>query len=137
MADVDTFRNLHPQERVAGRSNYHRTFSLSATFADDTDVIRLGPLPAFAKPVGGFLWVSGTLGASVTLTLRIGTTAITAATTAASASKVDVDPTLYNPTDDGARAELNILVSGADISAGANIEVFLEWEEVPAVAVAA
>lgn len=134
MPDIDTYRDLHPQERVAARSQYHRRFSFAADLADDADVIRLGPMPSGIKPVGGYLDVSGTLGAGCTIQLRLGGTAITAATTAGGASQVPVDPALHNPPTDFAREELDILVGGADFAAGADVEVHMEYEEAPALA---
>lgn len=88
-----------------------------AAAADDIAV--LTP-PAGARIVGAALRQSGSIGATTTAQLRLGTAALTAATTAAAASGVLQNAYLAaaNGTD-----KLNILIGTAAISVGATLTV--------------
>lgn len=61
------------------------------------------------------------LGSSCTLAGRVGTTSITGATTAGSASRVRTSAA--PPFDAAAAQEVNLLVGGADITADATVDV--------------
>lgn len=96
-------------------------FALSATIADDTDTITLFEMQRAGTIVGARLNVSATLGADARVQLRAGGKAITAASTAAQAN--DLIATAMARVDIGDKIDL--LVSGADISAAANVQLDL------------
>lgn len=85
------------------------------------DTINLATLPKGHYVLGGRVEQSATLGASCTLTGRVGTVEITLPTTAAAASVVGV--TVAHPLDFAARQQLDLLVEGAAIAATADIYV--------------
>lgn len=93
----------------------------TATLADNGDDIELFDLPA-----GHILEVyafghDATLGASCTAQLRVGTTAVTAATTAGGADSNG--PNFADVDTSSSEQSVNILIGGADISAAANFHL--------------
>lgn len=93
----------------------------TATLADNGDNIELFDLPAGCVLSIDSFGHDATLGASCTSQLRVGTTAVTAATTAGGASSVvgngaDVDVS-------ASEQSVNILIGGADIAAAANFHL--------------
>lgn len=94
------------------------TMTGTATLADNGDDISWFALPAGYGLLVKTFNVSATLGASCTAQLRIGTTALTAATTAGGADTELATAVSIAPTT--AARTVNILVGGADIAAAAN-----------------
>jgi len=89
------------------------------------DAANADSIAVFTPPTGAVftacqLQKDATLGAGCTARLRIGTTTLTAATTAGGASRVIQDASVApaNGTD-----KLNILIGGADITANATVRV--------------
>jgi len=103
---------------VGGLTPIHFTFTISATLADNTDVINLFDLPEGAKIFDAGSNISATLGASSALRLRCATTALCAASTAGGADFDQMNVTPYEVTTSGGET-VNWLVSGADISGAA------------------
>lgn len=85
---------------------------------DRVNVCKVG---AKQKVVAATISVDGTLGTGCTILLAVGTTAITAATTAAAAGNKVMSIVAEAAGSDG---YLNVLVGGADVGAAANIKVF-------------
>ena len=94
---------------------------ISATLADNGDNIELFDLPAGLMFIPAASGVDATLGASCTIQLRVGTVAVTAATTAGGASSVGSNAADVDVSE--SEASVNFLVGGADISAAANAHV--------------
>lgn len=109
-------------DRGEGPVMWNRAWTISSTLADNGDDITLFSLPPYRQIVGGSWEVSATLGASCTATLRVGSTAITAASTAGGA---DSDPVIRVVAPSASAQTVNILIGGADISAGATITTHL------------
>ena len=110
-----------------GLQHVQKVLSISSTEADNGDDISVFTFPPQFK---GFLHraslrVSATLGAGATLTLRVGTTAVTGASTAGAASKVDSDSDTDVPLEVNGGDRVNLLVGGADIAAAADATVDL------------
>lgn len=124
MADIDVFNftdQMVPTPPDSRPIYIDLNIVGSATLADSGESVKLFDLPA------GFILVvhtfghDATLGASCTSQLRVGTTAVTAATTAGGASSVvgngaDVDVST-------SEQEVNILIAGANIAAAANFHL--------------
>ncbi|MGE0723267.1 MAG: hypothetical protein AB7O45_02770 [Alphaproteobacteria bacterium] len=91
------------------------------------DNIRLVDIPPYHQVVPGTVCLrqSATLGASATATLRLGTTALTAATGAGGADSEAGVMTALPPYSTSADQELNILISGAAITASATLTVIV------------
>ena len=124
MATISTFKI--PDGEVpdgVGSQGTHVQFIIpgTATTADNGDDISVLDLPPGAMFYPSSFSVSGTLGASCTAQLRIGTTAITAATTAGGASAVG--PNGAYVATSTSELNLNILIGGADIAAAANFRI--------------
>ena len=90
--------------------------------ANSADDITCFDLPAYYQPVAGSLHVDATLGSSCTIQLRVGSTAITAATSAGGA---DTEILSALPAPSASEQAVNLLVGGANITAGANVTVTL------------
>ena len=127
MADVVKFKTPDEQRPLAvvGRSyEVVRRFTVVSGDCPQNDNIIVFDVPIGHQVVDCMLRQSATLGASATAQLRIATTAITAATTAGSASAVFRNSTV--PVfDSAAEQSLNILIAGAAITATAVIEVWV------------
>lgn len=122
MAEVTKFKI--PDRARPKHTSTATAFSVPITVAsgdaNSADFISLFVPEAGSKIVGAQMIVSATLGVSATAQLRLGTTAITGATTAGGADNElqTVAPAAANGTD-----SLNILIGGANITAGATITV--------------
>lgn len=109
----------------------HRQYVLTLTngIANNGDNIEVhGFLPGLKSRLQRVkVRVSGTLGASATLTAQVnnaGTrTAVTGATTAGAAGNVDSDANANVPYDISGGEVLELLVGGANITAGATVTV--------------
>ena len=124
MATISTFKtadHLVPSASNPAGVHIHRVIAGTATTADNGDNIEVLDIPAGSMFYLEDFSVSGTLGASCTAQLRIGTTAITAATTAGGASAVGSN-NAYVATSTSEQS-LNILIGGADIAAAANFRI--------------
>jgi hypothetical protein len=100
---------------------FRYSFAISSTLADNGDDVELFDIPAGFALYGATMDVSATLGASCTVQLRADTVALTAATTAGGAD-VEMQNNEDIPSASAART-VNLLVAGADISAGATVVV--------------
>lgn len=111
---ADHLRKFHP---TVPMYNYV-TMVIPSTAADTTESIELMDVPP-GWTVTGLIWnISATLGASCAIQARVGTTAISAASTAGGAD-TEVQ-TAYAAPSTSAQA-LNWLVSGGDTSASATL----------------
>lgn len=90
--------------------------------ADNGDDITAFDLPAYYQVVAGSMYVSATLGASCTAQLRAGSTAISAAT-GGGAAETELLSAL--PAISASEQAINVLIGGADVTAGATITVCL------------
>ncbi|MBK8200439.1 MAG: hypothetical protein IPK75_18985 [Acidobacteria bacterium] len=88
------------------------------------DSITLSEIPDGYMVTDAVLKIGGTLGADCTLQLRQGTTALTAASTAAAANFLRANNLPFT-TSDGSHT-LNLLIAGGAIAAAADIRV-LVW----------
>lgn len=120
----NTSGNLLPIHEGGIPTHFVRDFTFSSTIADNGDDVTLLTLPAGYRIVDATLRVSGTLGASCTAQLRLGTTALTAATTAGGASTVKMNAF---PQDTDGTKTVNVLIGGADVAAGATVQLHLEY----------
>ena len=93
----------------------------ASTMADNGESVLVFNLPAGHIFVVDGFGHSATLGASCTAQLRVGTTAITAATTAGGASSVGANGAAHAMSSSS--QEVNILIGGADTSGAATIHV--------------
>lgn len=126
MADKTQFKTRDEERPDAPAGKVYsisRKLGVVADSAAQNDRIVLQNLPKHHVVLRGRIGHDATLGASCTLKLAAGTTALTAATTAGAASYV-MD-TIACPIDDSADQSLNLLVEGAAIAATANIYVDL------------
>jgi hypothetical protein len=122
MAEITTQKiaNAVRAQREEGRVVLvEKSFSLAA--GNNGDTITIAELGDKERVVGAFLDVSGTLGASCTLTARVGGTAVTGATTAAAASTVVMSK--FPPAASAAGDKLDILIGGANVAATATVKV--------------
>jgi hypothetical protein len=110
----DHERKYHP---TVPMFNYF-SVPISATLADNADFITIVDVPV-GYMVTGLIWnISATLGASATLQARVGTTAISGASTQGGAD-TEVQTAYVAPST--SEATLNFLVGGADISGAATL----------------
>lgn len=127
MATVTTFQipaARVPRSPAENATGVAMTLATAASgTASSGDVINLFVPPSGAQIVGAILSHDATLGASCTVQLRLGTTTLTAATSAGAASSV-VQNASAAAAADGTNA-LNLLVGGANIAAATNIRVSL------------
>lgn len=122
MGDVTTpkTRDEERPDAPAGHGySISRKFAVAADYAAQNDRIVLQNLPKGHVVLMARMGHDGSLGSSATATLAVGTTAITGATSAGSASYVQ--QTIACPIDDAADQSFNILISGAKINASANV----------------
>jgi hypothetical protein len=120
MAEITTYvlsDVLVPQLEEGKITFIEKEFSLAA--GNNGDTITIVDDGVSRRVVDCWLSVSGTLGASCTLTARQNGTAVTGATTAAAASTVrqTVYPQAANTGD------LDILIGGANVAATATVKV--------------
>jgi len=90
--------------------------------AASSDDITCFDLPAYYQVVAGSMHVSATLGSSCTIQLRVGATAITAATSAGGA---DTELLSALPAISASEQAINVLIGGANVTAAAVITVCL------------
>lgn len=129
MATVSTFRDDTLPQHETDVAAIRKSFSVANGDADAADVIQV-----FQVPVGASwrlhdvtLRTSASLGASATLQARVNrsgtTTNVTAATTAAAASKVNSSAQAGVPFDLQGGDILELVVAGAGITASAGVTV--------------
>lgn len=126
MADVTKFKTPDEQrpDVINGRSyDIVRRIPVVSGDCPQNDNIVVIDIPPGHQIVDCYLRHDATLGASATAQLRLGTTALTAATSAGSANGVKANTTLA-PYDAAADQALNVLIAGAAITASANITVW-------------
>lgn len=104
-----------------------RKLTLPNGAADSGDDIKLLNMPANHALIDMQIGNRGTLGASCTLTGRVATTAVTAATTAGSASRVRTSAAA--PFDSENAQSVNLLVGGGDITAEAIVDVLMTFAD--------
>jgi hypothetical protein len=109
-----------PAENATGIA---MTLAVASGDCPQNDNIALFVPPAGAQIVGAILSHDGTLGASCTAQLRIGTTTLMGASTAGGASSV-VQNAGAAAACDGTNA-VNVLIAGAAIAASTNLRVSL------------
>lgn len=127
MAQVTSLRNNSTPSRNTGVRHIRKTLVLTNGIANNGDYIEVMKVPVKQS---GFLhrmsvYQGATLGAGATLTGAVGTTAVTGATTAAAASKVDSDSDTDMPIALAGGETIQLLVGGANITAGATVIVDL------------
>lgn len=128
MATVDKFalaKTLTPLREGGVPTHVVQEISVVSGDASNGDDVTILTVPKGLRVVDATLATSGTLGASCTVKLRQGTNDLTSATTAGSASVVQMDK--FPPdvtTDDTA---INLLVGGANIAASATIKVHVAY----------
>jgi hypothetical protein len=137
MAQVSTFRNDDLPIIATGVVHVQKAISVVNGSANSGDTIDLMALPVGEnrRLVSAVVRTSGTLGASSTVQLRVGGTAVTTATTAGAASKVDSASDADVPLDVNGGTLIDLLVGGANITASATITVdlfFAARKRVPA-----
>jgi hypothetical protein len=131
MADITTYRTAlkdRPFVHDGSSWTYYKKFTLAA--GNQNDTINLVDIPRNHIVRNATLNVSATLGTSVTLTLRRDTTALTGATTAASASRVAQSVT-DAPSTSSTEGVLSLLIGGAAVGASAVVTVEADFAPVP------
>lgn len=118
MGNISTYLEKDHLRSVASDrpQGFHIVASLASDAADNGDDISLMNIPAGMVPMGVIYNISATLGASCTSQLRVGTTAITAATTAGGADTEQQNAYVAPSTS---VTTLNLLIGGADITGAA------------------
>jgi hypothetical protein len=116
VALADHLIKSHP---VVGTYHWYE-ITVSSTLADNADSIKVLDIPPGNVVTDAWFSTSATLGVSCTVQLRVGTTAISAATTAGGADS-ELQTTRVAPST--SEQALNFLVGGADVSAGATIKL--------------
>jgi hypothetical protein len=131
MATVTTYLRAAREttNRHAAVTHVLHRFTAPSSGIANGDVINLLKLPAGKRVLHAYLNVGGTLGAGATIQLRVGTTAITAASTATAAGHLVMNAKA--PVVSASESDINLLVGGADISAAAAIEVMVMWGSDP------
>lgn len=127
MAEVTSFRKDAMPAINSGIVHVQKVLSVingSAALADTITVMALAPKAKMFLD-RGVVRTSGTLGAGATVQLRAAGTAVTPATTAAAASKVDSDTDADVPMALSGLDKIDLLVGGAGITAAATITVDL------------
>lgn len=125
MVEVTKFATVDEQRPgvVVGRSyDIVRRISVVSGDCPQNDEIKIQDIPVGHQVVDSMVRHSATLGASATAKLRVGTTAITAASSAGAASAVRQNAVA--PYDGAADQSLNVLIEGAAITASADITVW-------------
>lgn len=133
MADVTKFKTRdeeRPSASVGESYDIIRKIDVVSGDCPQNDNIVIQDIPAGHQVVDAAFRVTATLGASCTATLRVATTAITAATTAAEAH-AEIRTALA-PFDASAEQTLNLLIEGAAIAATATFYVFARVYVTPA-----
>lgn len=127
MARVTSFRDDAMPSINTGVRHVRKTLSLVNGSANDTDTIDVMVVAPGQRGrlVKAEMRVSASLGAGATVQLRADGTAITPASTAAAASKVDSDSDIDMPMDLDGGEVIDLLVAGANITAGADVTVDL------------
>lgn len=131
MADITTYRTaLKDRPFVHDGSSWtiYKKFTLGAGSQNDT--VNLVDIPRNHVVRNATLNVSGTLGASCTLTLRRDTTSLTGATTAGSASRVAQSVT-DTPSTSSTEGVLSLLIGGANVGTAATVTVEADFAPVP------
>lgn len=103
---------------------FEHAMVIPASGVNNADDVTVVTMPAGFRILEAYLTVSATLGASATVQLRQGSTALTPATTAGGASTVSINrrPITTNGTD-----ALNLLVGGANVTASATATVSITY----------
>lgn len=111
--------------RVAGVTKVCGTITIPTTGdTDNGDNIVLFTAPKDHAITDAWFYVDGTLGAACTIQLRVGTTAISAASTAAAAGMYRMTVPLTAPL--AAAADVNLLIGGADVGTAADVTFCVE-----------
>lgn len=131
MAVISDLRDDSLPSIATGVSVLQKVLAIAADQANNADRIEVFEVPVSAEKrlVGAQVRTSATLGAGTTLQLRVNRdgvfTNVTAATTAAVASKVTDVAQADMPFDLEGGDIIELLVGGADISAAATVTVDL------------
>jgi hypothetical protein len=127
MARVSSFRNDKTPSINSGVFHVQKTLAVvngSAANGDTIDVMGIAPSQK-VDLISAVLRTSASLGAGATVQLRAAGSAVTTATTAAAASKVDSNSDSDVPMSLNGGDLIDLLVGGAGITAGATITVDL------------
>jgi hypothetical protein len=124
--------NVTPVMRPGVTPLNFKVTAVVATWAAN-DVINLGKLLKGFSICWAKVWVKSTLGASCTVQLRVGTTAITAASTAAATSLVVQNAGIE--ADANNDRDINLLVAGAAVGTAGVILVDVMVADTPQIAV--
>jgi hypothetical protein len=124
MANVTTFQiptAQVPRSPGENATGFEMDLSVVSGSAHQNDVVHLFVPPNGARFTGCMLSHDGTLGANATAQLKIGTVALTSATTQGGASTVVQNASDVNTAN--GTLTLNIVIAGADIAATTTIRV--------------
>lgn len=127
MAQVTSKKDNSVRQMNNAVMHLSKTVALESGDANSGDNIEVFDFPVDGQYqiVGAALKVDASLGAGVTLQLKANGTAITGATTAASASRVSADADSDMPIDIDGGETIELLVGGGNIGASANAVVDL------------
>ena len=129
MAAVTSFRNDSMPMQSPGSFAIKKAITVvngSANNADTIDIMKVAPGQKY-RLTSAIVRASASLGAGATVQLRVAGNAVTGATTAGAASKVDSISNALVPLDVSGGDLIDLLVGGANITAGATITVDLEF----------
>lgn len=132
MAAIDTHKVAKKDRPLAFSGSptfFRKRFTLSAGNQDDT--VSIIDIPHNFAVRNAVLTVSGTLGASCTILLARGATALTAATSATNADR-EVQSVTDTPTTSGTEGILNVTIGGAAVGTAATVTVECDLAPVPA-----
>ena len=130
MATVSKFKRRDEERKVPVNGRFYtieRVINVVSGDCPQDDNIALVDIPKYHQAIPGTVCLrqSATLGASATAQLRLGTTALTAATAAGGADSEAGVMTALPPYSTSADQELNILIAGAAITASATLTVIV------------
>lgn len=128
MAAVTSFRSDTMPRINTGNFAVKKAITVvngSANNADTIDIMKIAPGQKY-RLLSAVLRQSASLGAGATVQLRVAGVAVTTATAAGAASKVDSISNAGVPLDVNGGDLIDLLVGGANITAGATITVDLE-----------
>lgn len=120
--------NQSPMVEGGAETTVFRSLSLTSGIANNADDITVMTIPAGCRLTHIEINVSATLGTSCTLQGRLGSTALTPATTAGGASFVQRNA--FPPATLTSATAINLLVGGANITAAATVQVLVKYVRV-------
>lgn len=132
MAAIDTHKVAKKDRPLAFNGSptfFRKRFSLAA--GNQNDTVSIIDIPHNYSVRNAVLTVSGTLGASCTILLARGSTALTAATAATTADR-EVQSVTDVPSTSGTEDVLNVTIGGANVGTAATVTVECDLAPVPA-----